>query len=405
MKQLDAYTVIMMFAMVTFVCTFILIAMWQRFGQLFNGLNAIYMSYFIQASGLMLGLFAKASPHIFRFILPNFLILVSIGVFVYGISTFVDYRVKLIWYVPYYIIFLGTYTYLNFIGLSVNYLIAMVSFFALPLYVYLVYILSHRADKDHMRYAFGVKLVAILTGFLHAGRIVFAILSPRISDYFREEAQMDYVFLAFFQVLMVLMTFAVVLMIIEKKAFENSHEARRLEEVILKKEVLATTDSLTTLYNRRKIESLINDHYNDFRESGRLFSVLMVDIDHFKSVNDQFGHDVGDKVLVEFSQCLKENVRDFDQVGRWGGEEFLVILDGVGKESAIRTAERLRYSCSNMKLSAINHQNITISVGVIEASLEKSVHQMIKEADRMLYNAKAEGRNTICYEYLETVKL
>lgn len=146
-------------------------------------------------------------------------------------------------------------------------------------------------------------------------------------------------------------------------------------------------DQLTHLYNRHKFNELISPidlQYN------RKYSLLMIDIDHFKKINDSLGHDVGDKTLKELAFLLKALVRKTDILARWGGEEFILLLRDSNYEDGLIFAERIRQAISNHIFSI---QNITISIGVSHSSLGNNIDAVRYQADQALYLAKDEGRN------------
>jgi diguanylate cyclase (GGDEF)-like protein len=158
-------------------------------------------------------------------------------------------------------------------------------------------------------------------------------------------------------------------------------------------ERLASADPLTGLANRRGGEKDISAEISRARRQNTPLSCVLLDIDHFKEVNDTFGHQAGDYVLRELSALLRRTVRAYDILVRWGGEEFLVVLPGVGHEQALKLAERIRQAIENMPLAGIG--GITASVGVAALGSDYSFEGMFAVADRRLYSAKASGRNTV----------
>ncbi len=171
----------------------------------------------------------------------------------------------------------------------------------------------------------------------------------------------------------------------------------RLKENQASLEQLATTDSLTELANRKQIMADLAINFENYRRYSSEFSILMIDIDYFKTVNDNHGHLIGDAVLVQLARILKETLRIVDSAGRYGGEEFLVILGKTGIHEGLETAERIRqavdqhvFTCEDVSL------HITISIGLTGVVAEdKNGVSMIGRADKALYEAKAAGRNRV----------
>jgi len=170
---------------------------------------------------------------------------------------------------------------------------------------------------------------------------------------------------------------------------EKSNAKTFLKQLQLER--IATTDKLTGLCNRSKIESIINDEINRTKRYKRTASVVVVDIDHFKSVNDSYGHHIGDIVLKEFALILKKGIRKVDSVGRWGGEEFIIILPETNIKEAEKVAELIRIKVENFVFSVVKQK--TGSFGVAEYIYGDSVQSIIIRADKALYQAKENGRN------------
>lgn len=161
---------------------------------------------------------------------------------------------------------------------------------------------------------------------------------------------------------------------------------------------LALQDELTTLHNRRYVQQTLAQHIAQARRLQRPLSLLMLDIDHFKRVNDSHGHLSGDKVLQEVAACIVERVRAQDTVGRWGGEEFVVILPDTDVAGARTLAEQLRVAVERRRFTALDGQALalTISIGLHALSGDGEDNEdMVGAADRALYLAKENGRNRV----------
>jgi diguanylate cyclase (GGDEF)-like protein len=163
-----------------------------------------------------------------------------------------------------------------------------------------------------------------------------------------------------------------------------------VDERFEKLEQLAATDPLTGLANRRGCEKSIAGEISRAERERKPLSCIMLDIDRFKQVNDTMGHQVGDQVLRELSKMLRESVRAYDIVARWGGEEFLLILPGADLEAARQLAERIRVGVQKLPTSTV-----TISAGAAEFDADYDFEATLRTADRRMYEAKAAGRNCV----------
>ena len=170
---------------------------------------------------------------------------------------------------------------------------------------------------------------------------------------------------------------------------------RKNRENLLKNQ--ATRDPLTSLYNRRYFEEEVFKRILDSKVSGEAFSVLMLDVDHFKKVNDTFGHKVGDKVLIELAAAAERALRECDIVARYGGEEFVIFLADTNSEEGLRVAERLRETIGEVVVYTDDGREVrfTVSVGLSSSAISENIDMLIKTADEALYRAKNSGRNRV----------
>src|SRR5690554_561824 len=161
-------------------------------------------------------------------------------------------------------------------------------------------------------------------------------------------------------------------------------------------EKAARTDELTGLANRRDMHNRLAAEFSRYQRSGHHFSVVLIDLDLFKRVNDDFGHDAGDAALRHFASLVRKVIRQTDIAARWGGEEFLILLPDTTLLQALTLAERLR---AEVAATEFRHQEqilpVTISAGVCSISKAGSVNELLKLADTNLYSAKEDGRNRI----------
>ncbi|MCI5157847.1 MAG: diguanylate cyclase [Candidatus Electrothrix sp. AUS1_2] len=186
------------------------------------------------------------------------------------------------------------------------------------------------------------------------------------------------------------------------KLKETIQELERTKELVLEQnrqlKRLSTHDDLTGLCNRRHLVVTLEQEFSLCLRYETELSLILLDLGHFKNVNDTFGHRFGDYVLKEFAALLKNSVRKADLVFRFGGEEFIVLLPQTDVEGAVGTAEKIRHTCAEQMIDDGNYAvKITVSMGV--TSYKKSLHKnpscMISVADKALYQAKERGRNRV----------
>jgi diguanylate cyclase (GGDEF)-like protein/PAS domain S-box-containing protein len=161
---------------------------------------------------------------------------------------------------------------------------------------------------------------------------------------------------------------------------------------------LNVIEKLKKLANRRYVNKLLDSKTDEMKRYGLRFGVLYIDIDHFKSVNDNYGHDIGDKVLWNVSRNMSTIIRSSDILGRWGGEEFIAIILNVDRDELYLVAEKLRSSIEKAKIRENGHAlNVTISIGasLVDPQNGADKESIIKKADKLLYESKTRGRNRV----------
>lgn len=163
---------------------------------------------------------------------------------------------------------------------------------------------------------------------------------------------------------------------------------------------LSQTDPLTHLFNRRHLMEVLNTELNRSQRTEKSCAVILADIDHFKVINDRFGHVKGDEVLVCVSELLKDQSRPYDLAARYGGEEFCLVLPETTEEEAVEAAERIRNKIELLRFGEGTEELIlTMSFGVACYAVGESLDDLISRADRALYQAKREGRNRVVTDH------
>lgn len=174
--------------------------------------------------------------------------------------------------------------------------------------------------------------------------------------------------------------------------FEILLKQWRIRETAI--QVLSRLDPLTNVMNRRSISNHLERLH---QQPNQLYSIVLLDLDHFKNINDHFGHSVGDQVLVELTKCLASNLRDRDMIGRFGGEEFILLLPNTKPAQAYSVAERCRVAIAELSFMSEDHQEFSISAsfGISSTLSANEPHLIISQADQALYAVKAAGRNQV----------
>lgn len=178
--------------------------------------------------------------------------------------------------------------------------------------------------------------------------------------------------------------------------FTRENALKQTLELSQKYQTLAHFDPLTNLSNRRVAYDILKREQSRTNRNKEVLSVLLCDVDHFKRINDQYGHNAGDAVLVELAKIFTEQIREQDCVSRWGGEEFLFILPQTSAPNAAIIAEKIRLSVDKSPIDIQNDKiNVTISIGIAQFEDNSNIDEVINNADKNLYLAKESGRNQV----------
>ncbi|MDY6980240.1 MAG: GGDEF domain-containing protein [Pseudomonadota bacterium] len=174
-----------------------------------------------------------------------------------------------------------------------------------------------------------------------------------------------------------------------ERAYQQlQHSQAHIEQLLL-------TDDLTRVGNRRSLNERLQEELARVRRYGSPLSVIMIDADHFKVINDRYGHAVGDEVLVALAHALQECVRDSDFLARYGGEEFMVLLPETGRDGAVAMAERMRGALKKLRIGPLE-SGLSASFGVTEVHEQDNVDRLLNRVDEAMYEAKRSGRDRVC---------
>nr|WP_276528245.1 sensor domain-containing diguanylate cyclase [Yersinia bercovieri] len=181
--------------------------------------------------------------------------------------------------------------------------------------------------------------------------------------------------------------------LVEERTSELRKINYQLQQQLDIKKSLSETDVLTSAANRYLLEKVLKHEYNRAKRFCQPLSLLSLDLDNFKFINDQYGHSVGDLTLTHIVDVIRNNIREVDVLGRWGGDEFMIVLPNTQLNEAKTIAEEIRQLIEVMPVDGNIH--VTMSLGVVELAQNEAQEQLLIRADKMLYNAKAAGKNVI----------
>jgi diguanylate cyclase (GGDEF)-like protein len=393
--QIDFQTTILAYVLVNYVCAIITCSTWLHNKNQFKGLELIFFDFLLQSIGLTLACFQHYIPDFASVLLANAFMYGGAILFPFAIANFANISVKKHAYIAALPVFISLYAYFTFIDINARTRLLIFTLMVLPIFIHTAYLIFARADERNRSYTLRIGIVNVILAAVHAIRALWAYIGPTVTDHYQFE-QSEAILVTFSQLLMIYLLFAVTQMIQMKLLDQLDISMRRTEHLLDKTQKLATIDDLTQVYNRRKVETDLAMEIINFNLYQQPLSVLMIDIDHFKRFNDSYGHDIGDRVLMDVAGALKANIRNTDIVGRWGGEEFLIILPFADIKAAEIVGKKLVEA-----VRAINThycpsaERVSVSIGCTEINALDTLDQLIKRADIAMYDAKKSGRDQI----------
>ena len=252
-------------------------------------------------------------------------------------------------------------------------------------------------DNSGVMWIYILPPVALFFGGLRAGLIILSLFVCTITVllFYPDNQLLQTTYTLSFKIRFLLSLLTTILFSAVYE-YTRQRSIQRIQNLNNKFEHLAMHDVLTELPNRRFIQDELNRELARAKRNNSVFSLVLCDIDKFKQVNDDYGHDCGDQVLRYIADMLNGSVRKQDLVARWGGEEFLILLPDTPAQSAEHLAELVRYKLANHHYETENLTlRITASFGISELNCHKTINQALSEADEALYAAKRQGRNRV----------
>ena len=343
----------------------------------YRGVGAALMANLCVAVGVMLRLFTDQLPEFFTTVLSNASILTGLGLFYIALSQFTGFAYSMAFVIGVIATVLSFLLYFTYWDDDIGKRVIALSLGSIAM-VFILIGQLWRTQKTSLRFSANLMLVSfVVYGIFLIVRTVSLVVNPPQDPVSLTPIQSATYLLSF--ALSFFWSMGFILMV-----------SQRLRNDLME---VATIDVLTRIPNRRATQSFLEKELSRAQRNQGEFSVLLIDIDNFKQVNDRWGHDVGDHVLVKTASIFQAIIRKHDWVGRWGGEEFLIILPGPCDAEYL--AERVR---AEIAKSEYNHGaasfGITISIGVASATQQDQIDQILKNADEALYRAK-QTKNTV----------
>lgn len=395
MLTLDMTTAVFSYILLSYLCTILLVHTWLRNSKHFVGTGLFATGLALQSLGMTLALFRSVLTPLLTVVLANTIMLSGLVVLLAGLADFIGHRVNIKKYAAYIFVFTAIYFFYAIISPNIRMRIIVFSLATIPIFLHNCTTIFFSADKNHKKYASQVGVVYIFLTITSLLRSYYAFNSHEIEKYFGTQIT-DTLLVVISMLLTTAITYAFQNMINSKLAHEAEIHVEEHKKTLAELDRLATYDSLTNIFNRRKLELTLSQHIAYSKRYNHPVSILLCDIDNFKRINDKYGHNAGDKALVAVIQALTQNIRSVDIIGRWGGEEFLVVVPGLEFDKAMLAADRLRIEVMSHKRSPLwNNETLTISVGVAEYRSAETQEDLINRADKALYRAKELGRNRV----------
>jgi diguanylate cyclase (GGDEF)-like protein len=329
-------------------------------------------------------------PDFFSIVFSNLLIVIGTIFLYFGFAIFIKEKInKKIYYFIGWIFFVF-YTYFGVVAPNLRIRLILLYMTLAFINFQSVRILYKNKDmkmQKNYKYTGGVMFFsAVFYLFI----LVYYIFKFVGRDYF--ESGMDIIFIIIVsQIVKISVTFSILMMVNKTLLVSLEEEAVKREKLLKGFRYLATVDGLTKLWNRETIEGKLRDEIFRSQRYNRKISLILLDIDNFKKVNDTYGHPTGDLVLRKLSEILKINLRKTDFIGRWGGEEFIIICIETDKRSVWKVSEKLRVSVEEFDFGI--DMPITISLGNATLNKDENIDEVLKRVDVNMYKAKESGRN------------
>ncbi|CAN1213389.1 hypothetical protein TUMEXPCC7403_24500 [Tumidithrix helvetica PCC 7403] len=376
--NLDFQTIALLVSLSAIMQSIVLTFLWFLANK-YQGISTFTIGRILSATGFMLASMRSLFPPLFTVLGANLCLLAALSFSCVGIGQFVGRKNHYSHLITLNVVFVIIQAYFAFVDENFFARTLSLSLFSLPVLLLTAYYLFRCRDRNFLISARFTLVIIILFTILSVVRVILLFKNTPTSI-FEPNGANAISFLGTFA-FGFLWTGGFMMMVVQ----------RLYQEV----NILASVDVLTQSLNRRSMLQHLNQEVTRFERTKTPFSLILLDVDFFKRINDTYGHDGGDLVLTHLASTMQQKLRSYDLLSRWGGEEFLVLLPNTSLQKAEEIAERLRATVEATPAGDGTIRN-TISLGVAEiAKHGNSITSLITAADRALYQAKQTGRNRV----------
>ena len=393
MHIFEMQTIMLSYLVSNILVTIVMLNVWVQNRKRFKGTSHWLIYYILQTVGILLIMLTGSIPDFFSSVFANAILVCSLMFFLIGLQRFIEKKATYVINFVYLIIFTILYYYFKIVDPNFKVRVLLFSISVIIIVSQSFYLLLFQTEKDKRIIYRNTAIICVFLLVLYFVRIAAAFIIYHADNEFFTAGIVDSIIMMSSQMLGIMMTFSLVLMINMRLFLDVRQFAEEKELMVQELRRLANTDGLTGVFNRSKIEQILTIEVLRSRRYKHPLSIIIADVDHFKLVNDTYGHNVGDVVLTGIASLMKEHVREVDTVGRWGGEEFLIVCPETTADGAKKLAEKLRKKIEKHHFKDIGIK--TVSMGIAQIEEDDWDEDMLKRADKNLYKAKRNGRNRV----------
>jgi diguanylate cyclase (GGDEF)-like protein len=390
MIDIDIKTILLIYSISNIMIAFVMYFVWTQNRSRVKGISNWVISFSVQAVGITLIFMRGFLPDFLSVVVSNSLAILGCVYFYFGVAVFLNENIKKNLY---YVIAGGFFVFQTYFGLiepSLQIRI-IVYLFIRAFITFQCARLFYKSSDVRMKinYRFTGRIMCFYV-LLYLSRIGYYLFKSAGLKFFNS----DYItslMIVITQTTRILIIYSVLMMVNKKLIIQLEDDSLEREKLLENFRYLASVDGLTKLWNRETIEGKLKEEFFRSQRYNSKISLILLDIDKFKNINDTFGHPTGDLVLSKISDILKNNLRKTDFIGRWGGEEFMIVCVETDERSVWEVSEKLRISVERYDFGL--DIPVTISLGNATLNQDESLDSILKRVDVNMYKAKGRGRN------------